>query len=263
MRFFKPLSVVFLSITMLILFAGAVTAVEEPGCYFGDGRINSRAHRDCAAPVAIYMTDQEVLVLAYDASIANKPEQFIIRHPRNNNFPADANEILAQATNPVTGRPVVLSRLTTGEYQLNTFRDTGVPYIVVWYAGNDLYHLDPETGAPLDGATTIIVPGGRPAPSSPPPTDNGETTVEEGEEAPTSETAANAVGLNNCRVTTTRILRLRTAPSTETGEIITRLPYRTTWQVTERTAGWFRIIFEDRQGWVSADFVNTSGDCEL
>ena len=153
-----PLRLLILVVILATLMVGVAHA-DDPGCYFGDGRINAASHRDCAAPVQIFLTNNEILVLAYDASIANKPEQFIIRHPRNETIPA-ANSVLAQANNPISGRPVILSRLATGEYQLNTFFDTGTPYIVVWYAGNDLYHLDPVTGQPMDGATTISVPGG-------------------------------------------------------------------------------------------------------
>ena len=77
-----PLRAFLLAAILAVLMIGVVHA-EDPGCYFGDGRINAHAHRDCAAPVQIFLTDNEILVLAYDASIANKPEQFIIRQPRN------------------------------------------------------------------------------------------------------------------------------------------------------------------------------------
>lgn len=265
MRLLKPLRAVLIAALLLTLAVSFAQA--QSVCTLTDGRVNARPHRDCSSPVAVYMTDVEVLVLAYEPAISNKPEQFIIRAPRNNEIPSGSNAILGQATNPVNGRPVILSRLVTGEYQLNTFRDTGEPYILVWYKGaEDVYHLDPVTGAPMDGAQPIIVPGGNPSPSSPPPatttTEGDSTAGSESIGTTASESPATAVGLNNCRVTTTRIVRLRTEPNT-TSEIITRLPYRTSWQVTERTAGWFRIIFQDRQGWFSADYASTTGDCDL
>jgi hypothetical protein len=260
MRFALRTSVLVALLAILIV---GVAQAEDPGCYFNDGRINAASHRDCAAPVTIYLTDNEILVLAYDPSIANKPEQFIIRHPRNGTIPG-SNSVLAQANNPVSGRPVILSRLATGEYQLNTFFETGAPYIVVWYAGNDLYHLDPVTGQPLDGATTISVPGGATnvAVSSPPPVPvtDGAATVPAADGAPAAAVDPGGPGLNNCRVTITRIVRLRTEPNT-TSEIITRLPYRTSWQATQHTGGWFQIVYQDRQGWVSDAYANTSGDC--
>ena len=252
-----------------ILFTLAISLVQAQDiCQLTDGRVNARPHRDCSSPVAVYMTNVEVLVLAYEPAISNKPEQFVIRAPRNNNIPSGANEILGQGTNPVNGKPVILSRLVTGEYQLNTFRDTGEAYILVWYKGaEDVYHLDPVTGGPMDGAQPIIVPGGNPSPSNPAP---ASTESDSGSEAAPSQgstststvgdSPASAVGLSNCRVTTTRIVRLRTAPDTNS-EIITRLPYRTSWQVTGRTAGWFRIVFEDQQAWFSADYASTTGDC--
>ena len=257
-----PLRALLLVAILAALMVGVVQA-EDPGCYFNDGRINAASHRDCAAPVAIYLTDNEILILAYDSSIANKPEQFIIRHPRNGTIPA-SNTVLAEATNPVSGRQVILSRLATGEYQVNAFFANGTPYIVVWYAGNDLYHLDPNTGQPLDGAKTISVPGGATnvAVSSPPPapaadsptdttsTDNTPAAVDPG-----------GPGLNNCRVTITRIVRLRAEPNTDS-EIITRLPYRSSWQATQHTGGWFQVVYQDRQGWVSDAYTNSTGDCQ-
>jgi uncharacterized protein YgiM (DUF1202 family) len=74
--------------------------------------------------------------------------------------------------------------------------------------------------------------------------------------APTGPTTV----LNACKVTTTKIVRLREESNT-TSKILTRLPYNTTWTVTEKTTGWYRIIWKDTQGWVSADFVRTQGSC--
>ncbi len=66
--------------------------------------------------------------------------------------------------------------------------------------------------------------------------------------------------LTNCQVTTRRIVRLRSQASTSS-TILTRLPFNTTWTATEKTTGWYRIIWRNTQGWVSADFVTTSGNC--
>ena len=66
--------------------------------------------------------------------------------------------------------------------------------------------------------------------------------------------------LSGCTVTTTRIVRLRAEANT-TSAILDRLPYNTTWQATERVPGWIRIIWRDRQGWVSDSYLLTTGTC--
>ncbi len=248
-------------IALLLAVAGSTLAQNEPGCYLDDGRVNNRAHRDCGAPIAVYMSDSEITILAYDPSITNKPEQFIMRVPRDNNIPTAGNVVLEQTTNPINGQFVVLSRLTTGEWQVNTAFDNGDGYIFAWYTGQDVYHIDPVTGQPLDGAIGIVAPdapnpgaGGNAAPVVAP--DSG--TDSTGETAMT--TAPAGTSLSNCRVRVTRTVRLRTLPDTSS-EIITRLPFGTTWTATERTPDWIRVIYEDRQGWASADFLAPIGDC--
>lgn len=66
--------------------------------------------------------------------------------------------------------------------------------------------------------------------------------------------------LNNCRATTTAMVRLREAATTDSA-VLGTLPYQITLDVTAHVPGWYRVIFEDGQGWVSADFVRTVGDC--
>ncbi len=249
----------------------AAQALVQTPCNLADGRINTRPHRDCGAPVAIFLQGDEIIVLGVDAQPG--PDPVAATAPLDSDIPANANTIIGQGTNPVNGRPVIISRLTTGEYQLNTFSADGTPYIVVWYRGqSDLYHLDPVTGAPLDGATSIIAPDA-PNPSAgsenaPPVVSiqsrtnrSGGTTPAE-EPVMVSESAADAVPLSNCQVTTTRIVRLRTAPNIES-DIMTRLPYRSSWRATERTQDWFRVVYLNTQGWISADFLNTTGACDL
>jgi hypothetical protein len=259
---------------LIALLAGFVvtSAQDYTPCAFDPGRVNTLPHRDCGAPVAIYVNSTTITVLAPDPGIG--PEQFVLSVPWNDDIPADANKILVQTTNPVNGRPAILSRLTTGEWQLNTFHDDGAPYVVVWYLGPDLYHLDPVTGQPLDGATSIIAPGATnpsAGSSAPPPAvivETGATSTGSASGTVTTEgpmismPAADAVPLSNCRVTTTRIVRMRTEPNTNSA-IMARLPYRTSWTATERTADWFRVIYQNTQGWVSAQFLSTVGSCDL
>ncbi len=83
--------------------------------------------------------------------------------------------------------------------------------------------------------------------------------------APVQEPAAAQAPLispvSGCTVTTTHMLNLRSEPSA-TSAVLSQVPYEGTYQVTERTAGWYRIIYLNMQGWVSASYVTTSGTCQ-
>lgn len=79
--------------------------------------------------------------------------------------------------------------------------------------------------------------------------------------APTETISAAPAG--DCHVTTTHQVRLRATPDTaDAANVITTLPYALTLTVTERAPGWYRVIYLDGQGWVSADYVTTNGKCE-
>jgi uncharacterized protein YgiM (DUF1202 family) len=106
----------------------------------------------------------------------------------------------------------------------------------------------------ISTAGTMMLTNSAPAPvaSTPVPGATPGATVA----APTGPVTA----VSNCTVTTTRIVRLRAEANT-TSKILARLPYNTSWKVTERVEGWYRVIWKDTQGWVSASFVQTSGSC--
>lgn len=251
----SPKRLLFLAVmaVLMLVMVGQVLAVPTvKPCDFGDNRINSKAHRDCSAPVAIYIRNNEIVVTTLNQGV--NPSQLILSVPYGGTIPVGNNEVLAQANNPQTGRDVVLARLTTGEYQLNTAYADGTGYIVVWYLGEgDLYHIDPVTGALLDNAQPIQVPGGGAAPASgAPAVTTGSTT--------TTTTASGSLAINNCRVTVKYTVRLRSEPNT-TSEVIARLPFGTSYEVTEAVPGWFKVIFEDTQGWASAQFLTTTGGC--
>jgi hypothetical protein len=255
----KKTLIVLLVSVLALLTAAIPAAAQSRGCGTNDDRIN---YDTCGAPVAIYLRGDNIIVLA--ASPDARPAQLAVEASRGGPIPANGNVILAEGSNPFTGKPVIVSRLTTGEYQLNTQFADGREYIAVWYTGPDLYTIDPITGEKTGGAESIVLPGApNPTVQQPPTvtiTDEDGAVIADDEAAPPSVSVGDAEGLNNCRVTITRIVRLRTEPNT-TSEIIARLPFRSSWEVTERTDDWFRVIFEDRQGWVSGDFVSTTGDC--
>ena len=254
---------VLLSLSLLVIPALAQSG-SDAGCELDLSRINNRPHRDCDAPVQIYTDTQKITILTQKINV--NPAQFIASFDLGGPIPTGANEIIVEALNPLTNRPVIVSRLTTGEYQLNTFRADGTAYIVVWYGTADLYHIDPVTGQPLDGARPIIVTGATnpSAGASAGLATSSTTAPASGTPAPgsTTVTSPTNVGgdLTNCRVTTTRMVRLREESNTTSG-VLTTLPYRSTWRVTEIEPGWYRVIYLNTQGWVSADFVNPIGTC--
>lgn len=77
--------------------------------------------------------------------------------------------------------------------------------------------------------------------------------------APTAAPPLETTALQNCMATTTHILNFRDAPG---GGVLLHLPYNVTLTAIERTADWFRVDYHGQQGWISADYVATSGSCE-
>ena len=74
-------------------------------------------------------------------------------------------------------------------------------------------------------------------------------------------TDASATTLANCRVTTTHSpLNLRAEPNTS-ATVIAELPYDLTLTATAHVPGWYQVIYLDGQGWISAEYVSTAGDC--
>jgi hypothetical protein len=242
-------------IALLVSFTASV-AGDDLRCVSGDNRINNRPPRDCGAPVLIYLIGDNIVVLTpSQGTDVGKP---IMSIDKRTPIPTDANVVIGEGTNQLSNRPVIISRLTTGEYQLNTFYLDGAGYIVVWYTGQeDLYHIDPATGKPLDGATPII------APDAVNPSAGALSSIT----GTTSDTAAplgavdvaGSESLQNCRVTTTKMVRIRTEPNTTNSVVIATLPWRTTYQATDRVEGWYKVVYMDTQGWVSADFLSGTG----
>ena len=66
--------------------------------------------------------------------------------------------------------------------------------------------------------------------------------------------------LSGCQVTTTHNLNFRDSPK---GVRIGSAPYSATLAATARTPGWFQVEYEGATGWISADYVEKEGDCDL
>ena len=64
--------------------------------------------------------------------------------------------------------------------------------------------------------------------------------------------------LQNCMVTLQYALNFRDAPA---GNIMDVLPAFARLTALERNAGWFKVDYHGRRGWVSADFVTPDGAC--
>ena len=66
--------------------------------------------------------------------------------------------------------------------------------------------------------------------------------------------------LSDCSVTTTHGLNLRDDPS---GDVIGSVRINETFAPTARTPGWFKVENQGAEGWISADYVQTAGNCGL
>ena len=61
-------------------------------------------------------------------------------------------------------------------------------------------------------------------------------------------------------MTTTHVLNLRDGPG---GDVIGGVPQNATLTASARTPRWFEVEYESTSGWISADYVEKVGDCEL
>lgn len=277
LRYKTPFQVAVLLVMGLVLVLGSAVQAQIPPCDFKDGRINARPQRDCLAPVAIFMDSKDIRIV--ETSLHYRENALRATIQRDNNIPAAGNAVIWEGSLS-TGTPVTLSRLTTGEYQLNSFYPNGPQYIAIWYSGaNNLYHINPETNQPYDGAIPEVDPnapnpyggilgslihlGGSSAASTPVVTTGSSdavATVDEDGIVVDSVSLGASTNIQNCRATTTRAVRIRTEPNTES-RIIDVLPWRTTYTVTERVPGWYRLVYLDGQGWVSDTYLTTTGSC--
>ena len=99
------------------------------------------------------------------------------------------------------------------------------------------------TCATLPGVGTVVLVNGAAAPAALAPV-----------------VATTSTPLSGCTVTTTHAVRLRAEPNASSA-VLTTLPYDTSYQAVERIPGWMRLIWSNTQGWVSDDYINTTGTC--
>ncbi len=92
---------------------------ETRGCDFGDARLDQYS---CAQPVATYCTAGGIEVWDIDAGGVGT---LLLTAPAAGDIPA-SNQTLAQSGD------VILSRLSTGEFQVNALDGEGNPYVLVW-----------------------------------------------------------------------------------------------------------------------------------
>ena len=112
------------------------------------------------------------------------------------------------------------------------------------------------------GAVAVKTSSSAPAAASSSSPNTALDQLQPGEPLPQGESAPGAVALTNCRIRITRIVRLRSAPNTSS-TVFTRLPYDSTWQVTERLPDWYRVVYQNTQGWVAAEFAAPIGNCDM
>jgi hypothetical protein len=109
-----------------------------------DMRLN---YTDCYnAPIAVYGGDT---VQIYAIDLATSEGILVVNAPIGGleaiGPPTEVWSVLIlAATNPVSGMPIEIHRLGSGEMQINTYYATGKPYIFVWNPDDPHsgYHLD-------------------------------------------------------------------------------------------------------------------------
>lgn len=105
-----------------------------------DGRLNDDPQRSCAAPVIIYL-ERGMRVIVMEPEMQQPRVVFRLTADEYDDIPVpeDENATIVETEDPFTGFPIVFSRLTTGEYQINAFYENGEGYIVIWDADGDHY----------------------------------------------------------------------------------------------------------------------------
>ncbi|MBZ0293506.1 MAG: SH3 domain-containing protein [Anaerolineae bacterium] len=109
---------------------------------------------------------------------------------------------------------------------------------------------------PGSGTVVLAASSGSGGTSAPAPT----PVVAPGLDPNSASSPAVPQALSNCTVTTLYRMNIRQEAS-DSSAVIDVLPYDTTYTVTEKSGNWYRVIYQDTQGWLNADLVATTGDC--
>jgi hypothetical protein len=104
-------------------------------CMVSDGRVNAY---HCGSPVALYCVGEGIDIYGVDAETGKGT--LLIRVLQDEieavGIPEGANATIAQAGN------VLVSRLTDGKFQLNTYYSEGKPYIITWESCPDIGEIE-------------------------------------------------------------------------------------------------------------------------
>jgi hypothetical protein len=136
-----------LSIDDISLTAGGQSAGPPCPAVF-DGRINNDPSWDCAPPVAVYCSTDAAFDI-YRINWETSRGWLILRVTQAQidrvGVPSRANVTIARAQPRVGTNGLIVSRLTTGEFQVNTWWDDGKPYTIAWEScpARGVNHLAP------------------------------------------------------------------------------------------------------------------------
>ena len=75
----------------------------------------------------------------------------------------------------------------------------------------------------------------------------------------TTDPVSSAINLRNCEVTPKYNLRLRAAPW---GELLGVVPSDTTVTASARTQSWFKVTYDETEGWIAAWLSDDDGNCD-
>ena len=116
---------------------------------------------------------------------------------------------------------------------------------------------DGKTCAGIDRAgTVVLLPGAPSATLTPSPRPAGLPPAPTANPYLIRDNPATARALSNCMVTSIDMLNFRDSPA---GNI--RSWYAGNAMALARTRNWFKVSYLGNEGWISAHFVTTSGDC--
>jgi len=107
--------------------------IPDMFCSLGDGSLNAL---HCGRPVAIY-DESSFEIFGIDINTGNGALAFVVTDEQiaEAGVPEDVPVVIATGQNPYNFRPIVLYRLPSGEFQLNTYYWDGKPYSVKWDEG--------------------------------------------------------------------------------------------------------------------------------